>query len=149
MRAKDVLDAETKTAQRTVDRQNKLLEKAQETEKSLQGQIVAQEQAITKLKTALAELQKQGIVWSSEKTTLELQLQHVQKHLAEVRLAFADQSGCVYCADCLLGTADNAYPRGRFIFRQERQAEIGGRGGSVRKDYQEAQGETRGTRCGS
>lgn len=91
MRAKDVLDAETKTAQRTVDRQNKLLEKAQETEKSLQGQIVAQEQAITKLKTALTELQKQGIIWSSEKTTLELQLQHVQKHLAEVRAEICRQ----------------------------------------------------------
>lgn len=86
MRAKDVLDAETKTAQRTVDRQNKLLEKAQETEKSIQGQLVAQEQAIAKLKTALTDLQKQAIISSSEKTTLEHQLQHAQKHLAEVRL---------------------------------------------------------------
>lgn len=80
-----MLDAETKTAQRTVDRQNKLLEKAQETEKSLQGQLAAQEQAITKLKTALTDLQQQAIASSSEKTILEHQLQHVQKHLAEVR----------------------------------------------------------------
>lgn len=84
MRAKDGLDAENKTAQRTVDRQNKLLEKAQETEKSLQGQMVQLEQAITKLKTAMTDLQKQATTASSEKTILEHQLLHAQKHLAEV-----------------------------------------------------------------
>jgi septal ring factor EnvC (AmiA/AmiB activator) len=84
MRAKDGLDAENKTSQRTLDRQNKLLEKAQETERNLQAQLNAQEQVITKLKTALTELQKQVTVSSSEKTALEHQLQHSQKHLAEV-----------------------------------------------------------------
>lgn len=84
MRAKDGLDAETKTAQKTVDRQNKLLEKAQEVERNLQAQVVAQEQAITKLKTTMTDLKKQSIAASSEKTALEHQLQHAQKHLAEV-----------------------------------------------------------------
>jgi predicted nucleic acid-binding Zn-ribbon protein len=62
-----------------------LLEKAQEVERSLQAQISAQEQAVTQLKNAMVELQRQVTAASSEKTTLEHQLAHSQKHLAEAQ----------------------------------------------------------------
>lgn len=42
MRAKEAIDAECKIAQRSVEKQLKLLERAQEVEKSLNGQIVCQ-----------------------------------------------------------------------------------------------------------
>jgi E3 ubiquitin-protein ligase BRE1 len=41
MRAKEAVDAEGKMAQRTVDKQLKLLERAQEVERSLNAQIVS------------------------------------------------------------------------------------------------------------
>lgn len=91
MRAKEGIDAQAKMAQRTVEKQNKLLEKAQEVERSLQSQISAQEQAVTQLKNAMIELQRQATTMSSEKSSLEHQLQHTQKHLAE-----AQQVSCVY-----------------------------------------------------
>lgn len=85
MRAKEGIDAQAKMAQRTVEKQNKLLEKAQEVERTLQAQISAQEQAVTQLKNAMLELQRQATTMSSEKSSLEHQLQHTQKHLAEAQ----------------------------------------------------------------
>jgi E3 ubiquitin-protein ligase BRE1 len=41
MRSKDAIDAEGKLAQRTVEKQLKLLERAQEVERSLNAQIVS------------------------------------------------------------------------------------------------------------
>jgi E3 ubiquitin-protein ligase BRE1 len=41
MRAKDAIDVECKTAQKSVERQMKLLERAQETERNLTAQIVS------------------------------------------------------------------------------------------------------------
>lgn len=41
MRSKEALDIECKTAQRTVEKQSKMLEKAQDVERSLNGQIVS------------------------------------------------------------------------------------------------------------
>jgi E3 ubiquitin-protein ligase BRE1 len=69
MRAKEGIDAQAKMAQRTVEKQNKLLEKAQEVERSLQTQISAQEQAVTQLKNAMIELQRQATTISSEKSS--------------------------------------------------------------------------------
>lgn len=85
MRAKEGIDAQAKMAQRTVEKQNKLLEKAQDVERSLQAQITAQEQAVTQLKNAMIDLQRQVTIASSEKATLEHQLQHSQKHLSEAQ----------------------------------------------------------------
>jgi len=85
MRAKEGIDAQAKMAQRTVEKQNRLLEKAQEVEKALQSQITTQEQAVTQLKNALSDLKRQVVSISSEKSTLEHQLQHAQKHLSEAQ----------------------------------------------------------------
>ncbi|WWC91748.1 uncharacterized protein L201_006695 [Kwoniella dendrophila CBS 6074] len=85
MRAKEAVEAEWKLAQRTVEKQLKLLERAQEVEQSLRNQITANEKGFTSLKNTALELQTQLASTTSEKTSLELRLQQSQTALADAQ----------------------------------------------------------------
>lgn len=97
MRAKEAIEAECKTAQRSVDKQSKLLERAHEVEKALNNQLVSlvglavtdnqaqQEQGMTTLKNATLELQTQLATITAEKAQLEHRLQHSQSVLSETQ----------------------------------------------------------------
>ncbi|OCF38081.1 E3 ubiquitin-protein ligase BRE1 [Kwoniella heveanensis BCC8398] len=85
MRAKEAVEAEWKLAQRTVEKQLKLLERAQEVEQHLRAQIAANEKGMTSLKNSALELQTQLASTTAEKTQLELRLQHSQAALADAQ----------------------------------------------------------------
>ncbi|WWC72057.1 uncharacterized protein I206_106017 [Kwoniella pini CBS 10737] len=85
MRAKEAVEAEGKLAQRTVEKQLKLLERAQEVEQSLRTQIAANEKGLTSLKNTALEFQTQLASTTSEKTQLELRLQQSQAALADAQ----------------------------------------------------------------
>ena len=102
MRTKEAIEGECKTAQRAVDKQLKLLDRAQEVEKGLNAQIVsvsprdqhhknhtdtqaAQEKGLTSLKGSAMEYQTQLAQVTSEKTQLEHRLTHAQTALAEAQ----------------------------------------------------------------
>ncbi|RSH91929.1 hypothetical protein EHS25_009299 [Saitozyma podzolica] len=85
MRSKDAIDAEGKLAQRTVEKQLKLLERAQEVERSLNAQISAYEKALTSVKNDALALQTQLAGVAAEKTQLEVRLQHSQSSLADAQ----------------------------------------------------------------
>lgn len=99
MRTKEAIEAECRTAQRSVEKQLKLLEKAQEVEKGSNAQIVslstykgdiadsnqsAHEKGLTALKNSALDLQNQLASVTSEKVQLELRLQQAQSSLSEV-----------------------------------------------------------------
>ena len=103
MRAKEGVDGECKTAQRSVEKQLKMLEKAQEVERALQAQIVsslgrgsgnrqltpsqsAQDKGLTALKNQALELQSQFVKASSEKNQLEIRLQQSSASLSDAQL---------------------------------------------------------------
>ncbi|KAK4685526.1 E3 ubiquitin-protein ligase BRE1, partial [Tremellales sp. Uapishka_1] len=83
MRTKEAMDAECKTAQRSVEKQLKLLERAQEVERSLSAQIASHEKGITSLKNSAIDLQTQLASVHSEKSQLESRLQQSQALLAD------------------------------------------------------------------
>ncbi|WWC64537.1 uncharacterized protein I303_107147 [Kwoniella dejecticola CBS 10117] len=85
MRAKEAVEAEGKLAQRTVEKQLKLLERAQEVEQSLRSQIAASQKGLTSLKNTALDFQTQLATTTSEKTQLELRLQQSQAALAEAQ----------------------------------------------------------------
>ncbi|WVF72955.1 E3 ubiquitin-protein ligase BRE1 [Kwoniella sp. CBS 6097] len=85
MRAKEAVEAEWKLAQRTVEKQLKLLERAQEVEQHLRAQIAANEKGMTSLKNSALELQTQLASTTAEKTQLELRLQQSQAALADAQ----------------------------------------------------------------
>lgn len=101
MRAKEAVDMEAKAAQRSVEKQLRLLERAQEVEMSLRSQIVcgfivpatfcshlpqtANEKGLTALKNNTLDLQNQLATVVAEKTQLELRLQQSQNALAEAQ----------------------------------------------------------------
>ncbi|WRT70184.1 uncharacterized protein IL334_007178 [Kwoniella shivajii] len=85
MRAKEAVEAEWKLAQRTVEKQLKLLERAQEVEQNLKIQIAANEKGLTSLKNSALELQTQLASTTAEKSQLELRLQQSQAALAEAQ----------------------------------------------------------------
>ncbi|WVR07641.1 hypothetical protein IAU60_004683 [Kwoniella sp. DSM 27419] len=85
MRAKDAVDAEWKLAQRTVEKQLKLLERAQEVEQHLKMQIAANEKSLTALKNSALDLQSQLAATAAEKNHLELRFQQSQSALAEAQ----------------------------------------------------------------
>lgn len=85
MRAKEAVDMEAKAAQRSVEKQLRLLERAQEVEMSLRSQITANEKGLTALKNNALDLQNQLATVVAEKTQLELRLQQSQNALAEAQ----------------------------------------------------------------
>ncbi|TXT05998.1 hypothetical protein VHUM_03759 [Vanrija humicola] len=85
MRMRDAVEADLKNTQRVVDKQTKLLEKGQETEKAMTAQISAQDKALTTLKNSSLELQTQVATASSERRQLELRLQQSQGQLSEAQ----------------------------------------------------------------
>ncbi|WWC94925.1 hypothetical protein V866_001777 [Kwoniella sp. B9012] len=85
MRAKEAVEAEWKLAQRTVEKQLKLLERAAEVEQHLRVQVTANEKGTTSLKNSAMDLQTQLASTTSEKTQLELRLQQSQAALAEAQ----------------------------------------------------------------
>ncbi|KAL1412374.1 E3 ubiquitin-protein ligase bre1 [Vanrija albida] len=85
MRMRDAVEAELKNTQRVVDKQTKLLEKGQETEKAMTVQVAAQDKALTTLKNSSLDLQTQVAAVSSERRQLELRLQQSQGQLSEAQ----------------------------------------------------------------
>ncbi|WWD19675.1 E3 ubiquitin-protein ligase BRE1 [Kwoniella shandongensis] len=85
MRSKEAVDAECKSAQRSVEKQLKLLERAQEVETHLRTQIASTEKGLTSLKNSALELQTTLASTMAEKTQIELRLQHSQSTLAEAQ----------------------------------------------------------------
>ncbi|KAL7418545.1 E3 ubiquitin-protein ligase bre1 [Cryptotrichosporon argae] len=85
MRTKEALDAECKTAQRTIEKQSKVLERAQEVERGLTAEIAQQEKVVTSLKNALLDLQTQSASLSSDRSQLEARLQQSQIALADAQ----------------------------------------------------------------
>lgn len=85
MRSKEAVDAECKSAQRTVEKQLKLLERAKEVEKALTAQLSQQEKGLTIAKNTSLELQTQLAAVTSEKRQIELRLQQSQAALAEAQ----------------------------------------------------------------
>jgi E3 ubiquitin-protein ligase BRE1 len=99
MRAKEAIEVECRTAQRSVEKQTKLLERAQEVERGLTAQVVgaytyywcgaedkqvAHESGLTALRNAALDLQNQLAAVTSERTQFELRLQQSQASLADV-----------------------------------------------------------------
>jgi E3 ubiquitin-protein ligase BRE1 len=102
MQTKEVLEQETRSMQRTVDKQSVLLQKAQEVERGLNAQIVscprrsgsprvdaqaAHEKGLIALKNSSLDLQSQLAQIASEKAQLEHRLSQAQATLAEVSAA--------------------------------------------------------------
>ncbi|ORY33397.1 BRE1 E3 ubiquitin ligase-domain-containing protein [Naematelia encephala] len=85
MRSKEAIEAECKAAQRSVEKQLKLLERAQEVERGLNVQISAHEKGLTAIKNTALELQTQLATVTSEKVQLELRLQQSQAALIEAQ----------------------------------------------------------------
>ncbi|KAK8853258.1 E3 ubiquitin-protein ligase BRE1 [Kwoniella newhampshirensis] len=85
MRSKEAVDVECKTAQRSVEKQLKLLDRAQEVETQLRTQIAATEKGMTSLKNSALDLQTALAATVSEKSQIELRLQHSQSALAEAQ----------------------------------------------------------------
>lgn len=100
MRAKDAIDAECKTAQRSVEKQLKLIEKAREVERALSVQLVRlavrisilrmlmyesnQEKGMTQLKNEALGLQNAVVALEAEKTQLDLRLRQAVAALNDV-----------------------------------------------------------------
>ena len=84
MRTKEAIEAECRTAQRSVDKQARLLEKALEVEKTLQAQVALQEKALTGLKNELLDLQGRCNKESEGRREGEIRLGQAQASLAEV-----------------------------------------------------------------
>ncbi|ODN99047.1 E3 ubiquitin-protein ligase BRE1 [Cryptococcus amylolentus CBS 6273] len=85
MRAKEAVDVEAKTAQRSVEKQLRLLERAQEVETSLRLQISTNEKGMTSLKNSALDLQTQLATAVAERTQLELRLQQSQSAYTEAQ----------------------------------------------------------------
>ncbi|ORX40542.1 BRE1 E3 ubiquitin ligase-domain-containing protein [Kockovaella imperatae] len=85
MRTKEAIDVECKTAQRSVEKQLKMLDKAQEVEKALNAQLATHEKGLTALKTEAMDLQRRLASVSSEKIQLETRLSESQSSLADAQ----------------------------------------------------------------
>ncbi|WVO14222.1 E3 ubiquitin-protein ligase BRE1 [Cryptococcus depauperatus] len=113
MRAKEAVDIEAKTAQRSVEKQLRLLERAQEVEATLRTQIAANEKGMTALKNSALNLQGQLAAVTSERAQLELRLQQSQTALADaqqvmqqrVAEATAEKENCARLQDEVEGQA--------------------------------------------
>lgn len=92
MRTKEATEAECRTAQRSVEKQARLLEKALEVEKALQGQVAAQEKALTGMKNELVDLQGKWVREQEGARVGEMRLSQAQASLAEVSFG----SSCVF-----------------------------------------------------
>lgn len=84
MRTKEAIEAECRTAQRSVEKQARLLEKALEVEKSLQAQTAAQEKQVTGMKNEMQDLQGKWVKEQEGKREGEARLMAAQASLAEV-----------------------------------------------------------------
>lgn len=87
MRTKEAIEAECRTAQRSVEKQARLLEKALEVERGLQAQIAAQEKQITGMKNEMQDLQGKWVREQEGRREAEGRGMAAQASLVEVSLS--------------------------------------------------------------
>ncbi|RXK36539.1 hypothetical protein M231_06198 [Tremella mesenterica] len=138
MRHKESLEAECKIAQRSVDKQAKLLERAQEVERSLNVQIAERDRGWTAAKNELYKLQSELAQSTSDRSQLELRLQQSQAAGAQLQQMLAQR---VAEADAEkaekvkvqeeLGTSQRTVKK-----LKERQTAMSGGGGKSSPEYE-------------